>query len=113
VQTLALTTDATGKVRHDAVVKQQHGTGTLVQSSHSDLLSKTFTEEQLMKPSEEEVAAKADETRGALEALLQGKTGGGKVDSQGVGSRNEQFIRYTPSNTNANMNSGAAQRIIR
>jgi hypothetical protein len=33
--------------------------------------------------------------------------------AQGVGSRNEQFIRYTPSNTNANMNSGAAQRIIR
>ncbi len=55
VQTLALTTDASGKVRHDAVVKQQHGTGTLVQSSHTDLLSKKFTEEQLMKPSEEEV----------------------------------------------------------
>ena len=28
-----------------------------------------------MKPSEEEVVAKADETREALEALLQGKTG--------------------------------------
>ena len=78
-----------------------------------DLLSKKFSEEQLMKPSDEEVAAKADETREALESLLQGKTGGGKVQSQGVGSRNEQFIRYTPSNTNANMNSGAAQRIIR
>jgi SNW domain-containing protein 1 len=82
VQTLALTTDASGKVRHDAVVKQQHGAGTLVQSSHTDLLSKKFTEEQLMKPSEEEVEAKADETREALEALLQGKTGGGKVQSQ-------------------------------
>ncbi len=82
VQTLALTTDATGKVRHDAVVKQQHGAGTLVQSSHTDLLSKKFTEEQLMKPSEEEVEAKADETRDALEALLQGKTGGGKIQSQ-------------------------------
>lgn len=78
-----------------------------------DLLSKKFSEEQLAKPSEEEVAAKAGETREALEALLQGKTGGGKVQAQGVGSRNEQFIRYTPSNTNANMNSGAAQRIIR
>lgn len=120
-------------MRHDAVVKQQHGAGTLVQSSHSvrtaaianqqlfvsqshalqDLLSKKFSEEQLMKPSEEEVVAKADETREALEALLQGKTGGGKAQPQGVGSRNEQFIRYTPSNTNANMNSGAAQRIIR
>ena len=113
VQTLALTTDATGKVRHDAVVKQQHGAGTLVQTSHSDLLSKKFSEEQLMKPSEEEVEAKAGETREALEALLQGKTGGGKLTTQGVGSRNEQFIRYTPSNTNDNMNSGAAQRIIR
>ena len=82
VQTLALTTDASGKVRHDAVVKQQHGTGTLVQSSHTDLLSKKFTEVELMKPSEEEVEAKADETREALEALLQGKTGGGKVQSQ-------------------------------
>ena len=69
-------------MRHDAVVKQQHGAGTLVQSSHTDLLSKKFTEEQLMKPSEEEVEAKADETRDALEALLQGKTGGGKVQSQ-------------------------------
>jgi hypothetical protein len=28
------------------------------------------------------VEAKADETREALEALLQGKTGGGKVQSQ-------------------------------
>ena len=35
-----------------------------------------------MKPSEEEVEAKADETRDALEALLQGKTGGGKIQSQ-------------------------------
>ena len=58
MQTLALTTDATGKVRHDAVVKQQHGAGTLVQSSHADMLSKKFSEEQLMKPSEEEVAAR-------------------------------------------------------
>ena len=82
VQTLALNTDAAGKVRHDAVVKQQHGADTLVQSSHTDLLSKKFTDEQLMKPSEEEVEAKADETRDALEALLQGKTGGGKLQSQ-------------------------------
>ena len=45
-----------------------------MQSSHTDLLSKTFTEQQLLKPSDEEVAAKADETRGALEALLQVRT---------------------------------------
>ena len=42
-----------------------------MQSSHTDLLSKKFSEDQLLKPSEEEVAAKADETREALEALLQ------------------------------------------
>ena len=72
-QTLALTTDSNGKVRHDALATVGQRDGKVVHSSTDAIKSKNLSEEELAKPSEEAAAENSERTRLALEAMVSGK----------------------------------------
>ena len=52
-QLVALQTDATGRVRYDALARQGQRDGKVVHSQYSDLLEKNMGEDALKKPDED------------------------------------------------------------
>jgi SNW domain-containing protein 1 len=71
---LPIQTDAEGRVRYDAIVKQGMGKyKSLVQTQFTDLMPKDVKEgSSLSRPSEEEVHEVAEKTRLALEKITSG-----------------------------------------
>ncbi|KAF3770971.1 hypothetical protein M406DRAFT_228131, partial [Cryphonectria parasitica EP155] len=100
---LALTVDADGKVNYDAIAKQGHAEGRIVQTSFKDLIPlrqrADAGELNLERPSEEEVAATTERTKAALEKLVSGAVASQKPKNINVGGkRDPTFVRYTPAN---------------
>lgn len=98
---LALTVDGDGKVQYDAIAKQGHSEGRIVQTSFKDLIPlrqrADAGEINLERPSEEEVAATAERTKAALEKLVSGALVSQKPKNINVGGkRDPTFVRYTP-----------------
>lgn len=100
---LALTVDGDGKVKYDAIAKQGHAEGRIVQTSFKDLIPlrqrADAGEINLERPSQEEVAATAERTRAALEKLVTGAVASQKPKNINLGGkRDPTFVRYTPAN---------------
>lgn len=98
---LALTVDADGKVKYDAIAKQGHAEGRIVQTSFKDLIPlrqrADAGEINLERPSQDEVAATAERTKAALEKLVSGAVASQKPKNINVGgARDPTFVRYTP-----------------
>lgn len=98
---LALTVDADGKVKYDAIAKQGHAEGRIVQTSFKDLIPlrqrADAGEINLERPSQEEVAATAERTKAALEKLVSGAVASQKPKNINIsGKRDPTFVRYTP-----------------
>lgn len=98
---LALTVDGDGKVKYDAIAKQGHAEGRIVQTSFKDLIPlrqrADAGEINLERPSQEEVAATAERTKAALEKLVSGAVASQKPKNVNVGGkRDPTFVRYTP-----------------
>lgn len=98
---LTLTVDADGKVKYDAIAKQGHAEGRIVQTSFKDLIPlrqrADAGEINLERPSQEEVAATAERTKAALEKLVSGAVASQKPKNINVGGkRDPTFVRYTP-----------------
>ena len=114
-QTLALTTDASGKVRHDALAAVGQRDGKVVHSSTDAIKSKKLSEEELEKPSEESAAENTERTRPALEAMVSGKAASahGALERAVADKKAPQYIKYTASNASGAAASGATNRVIR
>jgi SNW domain-containing protein 1 len=104
-----LTSDGQGNMRWDAIVQRS---GMVVHSRPQDLLAKSFQEEDLQRPSEDEIAAVTERTKAALEGRLDKKIKSSNPSHVPELSGNVSYVRYTPAN-NTGHNSGASQRIIR
>jgi SNW domain-containing protein 1 len=114
-QTLALTTDASGKARHDVLASVGQRDGKIVHSSTDAIKSKQLSEDELAKPSEEAAAENSERTRLALEALVSGKAAGahGSLEKAVADKKDPTYIRYTPSGQGGGQASGATNRVIR
>lgn len=114
-QTLALTTDATGKVRHDAIASVGQRDGKVVHSSTDAIREKQLSEDELARPSEDAAAENSERTRLALEAMVASKAAAahGSLDKAVADKKEPTYIRYTPSAQGANQASGATNRVIR
>merc|ERR1712226_1520959 len=112
---LALQSDATGKLRYDALAKHGHAKDKVVHSKFQDLVPKQFQEDDpdLERPDEEAIADTTEKTRQALEKLVQGKISAAMPVRHAEKQAPAQYIRYTPSQQGVAFNSGAKQRIIR
>jgi len=109
-----LSTDKGGNVRFDAIAQIGRSAGAIVHSRPADMLSKSFADEDLQRPDEDELAKNTERTRLALEAKVQGKVRDNlPTHVEGHKATEAQFFRYTPSTQSAAHNSGAQQRIIR
>jgi len=111
--TIAMQVDAHGKVKYDALVRQGHGKDRIVYSKPTDLLPKTEGAD-LDRPDEEAVEKSTEETRSALEKLINAKISAAQPNKVAVGGTEPpKYIRYTPSQQGVSYNSGAKQRVIR
>lgn len=113
-KTVAVKTDADGKVQYDLIVRQGAAAGKIVYSKHSDLAPKEADEEALRRPSEEDAKKTAARTAAALGALVDKAVSSSHVANiRTVSTKEPTYVRYTPSEQHAAHNSGAQQRIIR
>lgn len=112
-----VTTDGkTGEARFDAIVAVQHPDKKL-HSRFGDLVERRADVVVRMRPSEEEEAAAAAQTRAVLEQIVDAKiksTRPGHI-AETAQSRAEEskYIRYTPAPDAPGYNPATAQRVIR
>lgn len=115
--TLALTVDAEGNVRYDAIAKQGHDSDRIVQSQFKDLVPlahRTDLDENAQKmerPSQEDIDATTERTRLALERLVNGKIKAAQPKNVPESGGKSSFVRYTPGQQQGG--SGLNQRIIK
>lgn len=114
-QVLALTTDSTGKARHDIVASVGQRDGKIVHSNRDAITNKQLTAEELAKPSEESAAENTERTRLALEAMVSSKASAahGSLDKAVADKKEPVYIRYTPMSQGSAQASGATNRVIR
>ena len=107
--------DAEGKVRYDSLARLGQRKDKVVHSSLQAMVARDTrpSDPELLKPDEEEVEKTTEETRQALEALVQSKVTAALPVRHAEKLAPAQYIRYTPANQGANFNSGSKQRIIR
>lgn len=107
--------DDKGNIKYDTVIRQHMRKDQHVYSSYRDLLPKDFEEEDLSKPSPEDVLATAEKTRQALGVLVNAKISASQPTLVRKKKKKKEpiFIRYTPSQQGTAYNSGAKQRIIK
>lgn len=112
---LAVSLDATGKIKYDAIARQGHGKDKVIHSRPQDLLPKPIEDDdpELQKPDDEQVMENTEKTRMALEKLVSGKISAAMPVRHAEKQAPAQYIRYTPSQQGVAFNSGAKQRIIR
>ncbi|AFZ79418.1 nuclear protein SKIP/SNW domain-containing protein [Theileria equi strain WA] len=104
-QTLALTFGADGKPEYDAIVKQGLRKGKIVYSKPGDQLEKSFTNDELARPSDDSVQDTIEKTREALQLALSKQNSIAKP-----ASAEPEIFRYTPSQQSQ---AGIKQRLIR
>ena len=114
-QVLALTTDSTGKARHDLIATVGQREGKTVHSSKTAITPKQLGDDELAKPGEEAEAENTERTRLALDAMVSGKAANahGSLAKALSDKKEPTYIRYTPSNQGAAQASGATNRVIR
>ena len=114
-QVLALTTDATGKARHDVLASVGQRDGKIIHSSKDAVTSKQLTEEELAKPADEVAQENTERTRLALEKMAQGQAAvaQGSLQRALADKKEPTYIRYTPSSQGTSQASGATNRVIR
>ncbi|KRZ09776.1 SNW domain-containing protein 1 [Trichinella zimbabwensis] len=112
---LALQLDSSGKVRYDAIVRHGHSNDKIVYHKLSDLKGQLIDEsdDSFHRPKEEDLKEVTEKTRAALEKITQTKIAAALPVRHAEKVAPSQYIRYTPSQQNAQLNSGAQQRIIR
>ncbi|KAG8806786.1 mRNA splicing protein, partial [Serendipita sp. 399] len=117
--TLALTVDAEGNVRYDAIAKQGHDPDRIVQSQFKDLVPlahrKDLDEEAktMDRPSADEIEATTERTRLALERLVNTKIKAAQPKNVPERGGNSSFVKYTPGQQNGGGGDGLNQRIIK
>ncbi|XP_003370217.1 SNW domain-containing protein 1 [Trichinella spiralis] len=112
---LALQLDSSGKVRYDAIVRHGHSNDKIIYHKLSDLKGQLIDEsdDSFHRPKEEDLKEVTEKTRAALEKITQTKIAAALPVRHAEKVAPSQYIRYTPSQQNAQLNSGAQQRIIR
>jgi len=113
---LAVTLDAQGEVRYDAIARQGQHKDKIVYSKLTDMLPSAIADlddPSLQKPSEEELASITEKTRLALERLTNNKIAAAQPVRCADKQAPAQYIRYTPGTQGSQFNSGAQQRVIR
>ena len=99
---LAIQVDAEGKVKYDAIAKQGHAEGRIVQSSFKDLIPlrqrADAGEIDLSRPDAEKVAETTEKTKNALAALVSGAVAAQKPKNVNISERKTTFVRYQPAN---------------
>jgi len=113
--TLALEVDETGNVKYDAILTSRMRKGTWVHSSFKDLVEKNVGEEELRKPSSEEIEETTERTKRELEKLVSGRIQSSKATSQAMEASKKSgptYLRYTPQEAGGTYNSGAKQRVV-
>jgi len=117
--TVALQFDNEGNARYDAILREGMRKDQLLQSQYRDLLPKyNINDDDLQRPSEEQEKETTEETRLALEKVLETRLSSTRPRTQHKDMKLKEaiFIRYTPSNSNDNKeqyNSGAKSRMIK
>uniref|UniRef100_A0A1D1YQ82 SNW domain-containing protein 1 n=2 Tax=Anthurium amnicola TaxID=1678845 RepID=A0A1D1YQ82_9ARAE len=112
---LPLTVDAQGKVRFDAVVRQNENASKVVYSQHGDLVPKVAAggeggqEEEM----EKEIEETTQRTKAALEKIVNARLSAAQPKNVPTPSGESKFIKYKPSQQSSAFNSGAKERIIR
>lgn len=100
--TLALQVDSEGKLNYDAVAKQGHEPGRIVQTSFKDLIPlrqrADSGEVSLERPDKEAVKETTDKTKAAIDKILSGKIESSKPRSVAKPPGDATYVRYTPSN---------------
>uniref|UniRef100_A0A7S3TIY6 SKI-interacting protein SKIP SNW domain-containing protein n=1 Tax=Strombidinopsis acuminata TaxID=141414 RepID=A0A7S3TIY6_9SPIT len=115
-QTLALTTDGSGRPDHAAAIASVgQRAGKIVHAGKDSLAPKVLSEEELARPDDEAAAENTERTRLALEALASSKVSGahGSLEKALADKKPAQYIRYTPSNQGSAHAAGATNRVIR
>jgi SNW domain-containing protein 1 len=115
---VSLTVDNKGDANYGAIITQGRRDGVLVHTKHNAIKEKIFTDDELMKPSDDDTIKTIEETKRKLEEKLNRKI---KTAYSGVGNKNvspqaqnnSKYIKYTPGNTNDSHNSGSDTRIVR
>jgi SNW domain-containing protein 1 len=108
-----LQSDATGNAKYDAILRQEVRSDVVVYASPADLVPKSFSQDQLAKPSEQEIAEITDKTRAALEAATNTKIAASRprtrADLAAKGS-DVSYVRYKPSTSDQ---TGIEERIVK
>lgn len=107
-----MTTDASGAVNYDAIVKQGHSKGVVVHTKNFATKEKFFDADELQRPTEEEEEETAKKTADLIQAKLNKKASESNPAAKAAPEK-AKYIRYTPANQTGAFNSGASHRIIR
>lgn len=111
-----LTTDAEGRTRYDAVVMQGHGAGAVVHTRPSALVGRRYTDEELERPSEDDVADTVERTRRAIQQRMSSilvETNASRP-SESLGKPAEpQLVRYSAAASSDAHAAGASQRLVK
>eukprot|EP01068_Selenidium_serpulae_P012937 Selendium_serpulae@DN5899_c0_g1_i3.p1 len=109
-----LQTGPDGKLQYDAIVKQNRGGGLtdkIVYTKAEAQKAQYSKPSELVRPDEEEEQATVDQTKLAIEAILEEKQNAGVV--QRTREREPTYVKYTPNQQAPGHNANCAQRIIR
>ncbi|KAG2718369.1 hypothetical protein I3760_03G217000 [Carya illinoinensis] len=112
---LPVTVDAHGNVAYDAIVRQNENAKKIVYSQHKDLIPKVLkndSEEQEVDEEIEEIEETTQETKAALEKIVNVRLSAAQPKNVPKQSSETKFIKYKPSQQSAAFNSGAKERII-
>lgn len=96
-RTLPRQLDAQGQLRYDIIARAGHGENRLVQARVTDLLPKAPSEEELARPSPEQIASETREAQRALDGLVRGKLAATQPKNIPDSRGDAQIIHYTPS----------------
>uniref|UniRef100_A0A3B0MVM4 Chromatin-binding protein, putative n=1 Tax=Theileria annulata TaxID=5874 RepID=A0A3B0MVM4_THEAN len=102
VLTLSLQYDSEGRPMYEQVITQNVRKGKITYTKPSDQKEKSFTSDQLMRPSDETVKENLEKTKEALQIALSSK------NSKIVTKSESEVFRYTP-----NQKSDVGQRLIK
>eukprot|EP01117_Protostelium_nocturnum_P013058 TRINITY_DN4846_c0_g1_i1.p1 TRINITY_DN4846_c0_g1~~TRINITY_DN4846_c0_g1_i1.p1 ORF type:complete len:559 (+),score=166.29 TRINITY_DN4846_c0_g1_i1:108-1784(+) len=111
-KTVPVTLDGQGRIRYEKIL--QPGSDKQIQARHEDLAAKKFEEDDLAKPDSQTEAKVAQETKEALEKVIQSRIAASQpvtAGKKGVSSE-PTYVEYTPLQSGTNRGSNVEKRII-
>eukprot|EP01026_Neomeris_dumetosa_P041471 TRINITY_DN34379_c0_g1_i12.p1 TRINITY_DN34379_c0_g1~~TRINITY_DN34379_c0_g1_i12.p1 ORF type:complete len:564 (+),score=115.21 TRINITY_DN34379_c0_g1_i12:181-1692(+) len=114
-KTLSLTVAEDGTVSYDAIIKYGRDPNEVVYTKHKDLVPKVdllLQDEDEGRPDQEEIDKVKQETEEALSKIVTTRLSNAQPTSIPKQPKGPEYIKYTPSQTGQNYNSGAAARVI-